>query len=717
MEKIAKGIILALGLVLLLGSLYFVSAEITAPFGNINLQDRFGISRNPFSAPSIIFSNNGTANGNGLYSCSPTEDCTNKINSAIQSLNSQNKYIFFKAGTYLINNTLVLNQSKGVKFCGETRGSDRIGDNGVTTIKASSSFASGQDMISVYAHSTEICNLVIYGNTSLTRHGIALYTGGSHNIHDLWVGWNGNSGIYMNDSLDTDNTIFRVSSSQNVNNGIWCRHTDNIIDNYFARANGNAALLFDNCGGTLLTNSHVYGNKYSLYMNGTRVANIVNNAFETSTGYGVVFDSDNQEIGSITYTGNNHYGNNASFSNIFLDTSNGGQIYNVVFTGNIFHGTGSTPIFNYSGTQASFDNLTFIGNDIQVPLGNYPNSMIILGGLDNILNLWNAKLKIFNGSLDLQNNYIDNSPSITDISSQKLVIAANFNQDNNITNTTYDSASGIEGTNRNATYYSSGGFNNGAYYYFNGNTGTRLNFTQAILDTNLPFTYLTWVKIDGANGGTVITHSAGAYPYTKLAVTSSTGKSQFRFQNNTQGNAANGLTAMNDSNWHQIAAVFNGTYAALYQDGEFQAGFAIASGFDTSTRYLTIGASSNGDEQLNGSVDEVRVYQRALSATEVKQAYNKRIESKDPSFWSKLSNFPVACPAGSYITLLGTSTTCSTVNNVTNNLTVGSNGAYTIFAANSTSKSCSAGTEGAIYYDGSTKKHYGCNSTTWNALY
>lgn len=36
---------------------------------------------------------------------------------------------------------------------------------------------------------------------------------------------------------------------------------------------------------------------------------------------------------------------------------------------------------------------------------------------------------------------------------------------------------------------------------------------------------------------------------------------------------------------------------------------------------------------------------------------------------------------------------------------------------NSTAMTCSSATAGAIYYNGVTYKHYGCNSTTWNALY
>lgn len=37
--------------------------------------------------------------------------------------------------------------------------------------------------------------------------------------------------------------------------------------------------------------------------------------------------------------------------------------------------------------------------------------------------------------------------------------------------------------------------------------------------------------------------------------------------------------------------------------------------------------------------------------------------------------------------------------------------------ANSTAMTCDSDHEGSLYYDGSTKKHYGCNSTDWNSLY
>lgn len=52
--------------------------------------------------------------------------------------------------------------------------------------------------------------------------------------------------------------------------------------------------------------------------------------------------------------------------------------------------------------------------------------------------------------------------------------------------------------------------------------------------------------------------------------------------------------------------------------------------------------------------------------------------------------------------------------NIPAKLTV--NGSIMIMA-NTTSQVCNSTYDGMIYYNGALKKHYGCNSSTWNALY
>jgi hypothetical protein len=76
--------------------------------------------------------------------------------------------------------------------------------------------------------------------------------------------------------------------------------------------------------------------------------------------------------------------------------------------------------------------------------------------------------------------------------------------------------------------------------------------------------------------------------------------------------------AISDSGWHQLAATFDGTTATLYVD-------AIAAG-TSSPRLATNGDSlvigeklGETDEPVNGDVDDVAIYGRALSGAELAQ--------------------------------------------------------------------------------------------------
>jgi hypothetical protein len=47
-----------------------------------------------------------------------------------------------------------------------------------------------------------------------------------------------------------------------------------------------------------------------------------------------------------------------------------------------------------------------------------------------------------------------------------------------------------------------------------------------------------------------------------------------------------------------------------------------ANGTNTSTSSLFIGARNDGEQHMNGYIDDVRIYNRALSETEIKTLYN-----------------------------------------------------------------------------------------------
>ena len=85
----------------------------------------------------------------------------------------------------------------------------------------------------------------------------------------------------------------------------------------------------------------------------------------------------------------------------------------------------------------------------------------------------------------------------------------------------------------------------------------------------------------------------------------------------------------NDSGWHHVVFTYNGTSVAsgvfLYEDGISKTQTIIADTLSASILTATnfqIGARDGAASLFSGSIDEVRVYNRALSATEIQALYN-----------------------------------------------------------------------------------------------
>jgi hypothetical protein len=89
------------------------------------------------------------------------------------------------------------------------------------------------------------------------------------------------------------------------------------------------------------------------------------------------------------------------------------------------------------------------------------------------------------------------------------------------------------------------------------------------------------------------------------------------------GEYDNGFTYASDGKWHLVTGSFNGTTCTLYLDGVSQISYACGA-LTTDTSELAIGALFNFGNPVHefpGSIDDVRVYNRALSAQEVQQLY------------------------------------------------------------------------------------------------
>ena len=77
--------------------------------------------------------------------------------------------------------------------------------------------------------------------------------------------------------------------------------------------------------------------------------------------------------------------------------------------------------------------------------------------------------------------------------------------------------------------------------------------------------------------------------------------------------------------WHHLAGTYNGTTFALYVDGVLAASVSRSGAITTNSAAVSIGNKDSLDRPFSGSLDEVRIYNRGLSAAEVTSDMNAPI--------------------------------------------------------------------------------------------
>ncbi|MBM7790010.1 LamG domain-containing protein [Tenggerimyces flavus] len=104
-------------------------------------------------------------------------------------------------------------------------------------------------------------------------------------------------------------------------------------------------------------------------------------------------------------------------------------------------------------------------------------------------------------------------------------------------------------------------------------------------------------------------------------------KLQFLVMNGTVIVAtANGKTNVTPDEWHHVVATSNATEKRLYLDGELEA--VVSAAGNPTDGVATVKLGARGDDaatRLAGSMDEVAIYDHALSAAEVKEHYLKGV--------------------------------------------------------------------------------------------
>jgi len=160
----------------------------------------------------------------------------------------------------------------------------------------------------------------------------------------------------------------------------------------------------------------------------------------------------------------------------------------------------------------------------------------------------------------------------------------------------------------------------GGALYFNG-SGQRITATALSGESSTALTYSEWIKSPAPGvGATGVAFVRSWSPWNHLSPSGSGGDLTV---DTTAGVTDLGSTgvSINDGKWHLLTGTWDGTTMRLYIDGVFNVSAAKSGTLLTGGQNPIIGNSSDLVHPFNGYLDDIRVYNRALSAQEVAQLY------------------------------------------------------------------------------------------------
>jgi hypothetical protein len=171
-----------------------------------------------------------------------------------------------------------------------------------------------------------------------------------------------------------------------------------------------------------------------------------------------------------------------------------------------------------------------------------------------------------------------------------------------------------------ATWNSAGRFGKGLK--FDGINDWVTVADAASLDLTNGMTLEAWVYPTAAVDGTVIAkHSTGGLVYALYSYDNA--PVPVAYVDATSYWAAAGAAQLPLNAWSHLAATYDGTTLRLFVNGTLVSSRAIGNPILTSTGALRIGGNSLWGEYFQGRIDEVRVYNRALIASEIADDMNR----------------------------------------------------------------------------------------------
>ncbi len=190
------------------------------------------------------------------------------------------------------------------------------------------------------------------------------------------------------------------------------------------------------------------------------------------------------------------------------------------------------------------------------------------------------------------------------------------------------------GNGNTATWFGTKAGNNGTYYqsgkvgnysgFFDGSTDHASTTSGGTLNISGNLTMSAWVKTSKTTLQVIVTgFNDSGPPFSGYGLgVSVNSPGLLSYLDATNVVWKDGPTLIDDGNWHFVAAVASGTVLTLYVDGVQDGATSTIAPPTNYAGARTIGAWVAAGYYFSGSLDEVRIYSRALSQSEVLALYN-----------------------------------------------------------------------------------------------
>jgi hypothetical protein len=169
-----------------------------------------------------------------------------------------------------------------------------------------------------------------------------------------------------------------------------------------------------------------------------------------------------------------------------------------------------------------------------------------------------------------------------------------------------------------------------AYDYYNKGTlrfdgsNDYVFLSNSQLNISSTITVEVWVKYNAQGGYNARAYSVitcKGFPWTWLLEDQS---GQFNFRISTSVNSDSNVNSSYShglNTWNHVVGTYDGTSQKIYVDGVLRNTVSLTGTINTSSNDALVGLYNYGDYCLTGNVGAVRVYNKALSATEILQNY------------------------------------------------------------------------------------------------